>query len=151
MAKKNVKNLVLALAVAGALAGCAAGGGKSGVQLRDLSNSTYFITETMFSDMDFPSLQRNLYQHRSACGSAPRFVMEERETSLATLIETAEIPESYDHVVVVELIQYPESWRANKRVAARAYSYYYNDDVQKRLDRMLDAVRRPGTCEPAAQ
>jgi len=145
------KKLLLALAVGGVLSGCATGTGKAGVQPDDLRNSTYFITELLFNDMDFPTLQRNLFQHREACGSAPRFVMQERETSLGSLIETSEIPQSYEHVVVADLIQYPESWRAAKRVAVRVYSYYYNDDVQQRVDKMLDAVRRPGSCGPAQQ
>ncbi|MDR4125989.1 hypothetical protein [Yanghanlia caeni] len=149
--KKAFNGFASALMAAAVLAGCAAGSGKGGIQPDDLRNSTYFITEFMLSDMDFPGLQRNLYQHRAACGTAPRFVMQERETSLATLIETSDIPQSYENVIIADLIQYPESWRASNRVAVRVYSYYYNDDVQQRLDRMLDAVRRPGTCEPVAQ
>ena len=145
-----MKNRVLALAVAGVLGGCAAGGGKPGVQADDLRSTSHFITEQLITDMDFPTLQRNLFQHRDACGTAPRFAMDKGETGRATLTETADIPESYENVVLADLIQYPESWRSPKRVQARVYSYYYNDDVQKRVDRMLDAVRRPGVCDAAA-
>jgi len=142
-----MKKIVLLLAVAGLLAGCASGTGRT-VKLDDLRSSSHFVTEQWMGDMDFPTLQRNLFQHRAACGSAPRFVMHERETSHASLIETADLPESYENVVVADLIQYPDSWRAPMRVAARVYSYYYNDDVQKRVDRMLGAVRSPGVCDP---
>ena len=152
MAKKIVLNRIFpALAVAAVLAGCAAGTGKPGVQPEDLRNSAYYITDLMFTDLDFPTLQRNLYQHRAACGSAPRFVMHEGETSLATLIETSEIPESYEQVVIADMVQYPESLRSAKKILVQAYSYYHSSDVQQRLDRMLDAVRRPGNCGAAAQ
>jgi len=147
--KVAIKRILLVLALGAAMAGCAAGSGKRGVQESDLRSSSHFITEQLIGDMDFPTLQRNLFQHRSACGSAPRFVMDKGETSLASLIETAEIPQDYENVVLADLIQYPDSWRASKRVAVRVYSYYYNDDVQQRVDRMLDAVRRPGVCAPA--
>jgi hypothetical protein len=146
-----MKKLLLAGAVVGLLAGCATGTQRSGVQPDDLRNSSYFITDMMLSDMDFPTLQRNLFKHRAACGNAPRFVMHERETSYASLIETAEIPESYENVVIADLIQYPDSMRSPMRVSVTAYSYYYNDDVQQRLDRMLDAARSPGVCEAPTQ
>jgi len=141
--KIAVRNSVLACAAVALLAGCAAGTKRSGVQPDDLRNSTYFITDMLLSDLDF--------QHRAACGTAPRFVMHERETSLASLIETPEIPESYENVVIADLIQYPDSWRSPMRVAVQVYSYYYNAEVQQRIDRMLDAVRRPGVCEPPVQ
>lgn len=146
-----VKNIALACVVAGVLAGCATTTQHAGVQPGDLRNSTYFVKDLMLSDMDFPTLQRNLFQHRAECGSAPRFVMHEGETSHASLIESSEIPDSYENVVIADLIQYPESWRAPMRVAVEVYSYYNNADVQQRVERMLDAVRRPGVCEPEAQ
>lgn len=137
----------IAAVVAGVLlAGCAAGGSGMGVQADQLRNSAHFVTETLISDMDFAGLQRNLFQHRAACGTAPRFVMKPNETGFATLIETAELPESYENVVIADLTQFPDSLRSPKRVMIRVYSYYYNDDVQQRVDRMLDAVRRPGVC-----
>lgn len=138
--------MVFGLAVCGFLAGCAASGARKGVQPDDLRKSTHFVTEVLIGEMNFPMLQRNLFQHRAACGSAPRFVMHEGETSYASLIETPEIPKSYENVVLADLTQYPDSFRSPMRVAVRVYSYYYNDDVQKRVDRMLDAVRRPGIC-----
>ena len=140
-----LKNILLALAVVGVLAGCAAAQ-RTGVQPQDLRKSTYFVTESTIAEMDFPSLQRNLFQHRAACGSAPRFVMHEGETGYASLIETAEIPDSYENVVMADLIQFPPSVRSPMRVIVRVYSYYYNDDVQQRVDRMLSAVRSPGVC-----
>lgn len=141
-----MKSFMLGLISAGVLAGCAAPG-TSGVQPDDLRDSQHFVTETIISDLDFPNLQRNLYKHRAECGAAPRFVMHERQTGYASLIETQEIPESYENVVLADLVQYPETLRAPKRVEVRVYSYYYNDDVQKRVDRMLGAIRRPGVCE----
>lgn len=134
------------LAAGGVLAGCAAGDSGRGVQVDQLLDSTYFVTETLVSDMDFAGLQRNLFQHRAACGTAPRFVMKSNETGFALLIETQDIPASYENVVVADLTQFPDSLRSPKRVMFRVYSYYYNDDVQQRVGRMLDAVRRPGVC-----
>ena len=145
-----MKKTVLVLAVGALLAGCAAGGsGTRDIRENDLRKSTHFINDLMLSDMDFPTLQRNLFRHRDACGSAPRFIMDKGETSRGSLIDAAEIPESYENVVLADLIQYPESWRSAKKVAVRIYSYYYNDAVQKRVDWMLDAVRQPGVCTPA--
>jgi len=145
-----MKKTVLVLAVGALLAGCAAGGsGTRDIRENDLRKSTHFINDLMLSDMDFPTLQRNLFRHRDACGSAPRFIMDKGETSRGSLIDAAEIPESYENVVLADLIQYPESWRAAKKVAVRVYSYYYNDAVQKRVDWMLGAVRQPGVCTPA--
>src|SRR5690606_30856697 len=138
--------LVSVLAIGALVSACAAPDGPRNVQPEDLRKSTHFITERLFGDLDFPTLQRNLFKHRDACGSAPRFVMHEMETGYASLIETAEIPESYENVVMMDLIQYPESFRSPKRVALRAYSYYYNDDVQRRVDRMLAVVQQPGVC-----
>lgn len=143
--------LLSVLAIGVVVTACAAPDGPRNVQPEDLRKSTHFITERLFSDLDFPTLQRNLFKHRDACGSAPRFVMHEMETGYASLIETAEIPESYENVVMMDLIQYPESWRSPKRVALRAYSYYYNDDVQRRVDRMLAVVQQPGVCQPENQ
>jgi|SRR5690606_13745742 len=143
----STRSFILGLLSVGVLAGCATSG-TSGVQADDLRRSVHFVTETVISDLDFPSLQRNLYKHRAACGTAPRFVMHEGQTSFASLIETQEIPESYENVVLADLTQYLESMRAPKRVAVRVYSYYYNDEVQERVDRMMGAVRRPGVCEP---
>lgn len=148
MAMDGTKKILTVLATVSALAGCAAGGGRTGVQADDLRDSTHLVSEVLIGEMNFPTLQRNLFQHRDACGSAPRFVMHERETSHASLIETAEIPASYENVVLADLIQYPESFRSSMRVAVRVYSYYYNDDVQARVDRMLAAVRSPGVCSP---
>ena len=142
-----VKNILLGLTMVGLLAGCAATE-RRGVQAEDLRKSRYFVTESLIGEMDFPTLQRNLFQHRAACGSAPRFVMHEGETGYASLVETPDIPESYDNTVLADLIQYPESIRSPMRVAVRVYSYYYNDDVQKRVDRMMGAVRNPGVCQP---
>lgn len=145
-----MKKTVLVLAVGALLAGCAAGGsGTRDIRENDLRKSTHFINDLMLSDMDFPTLQRNLFRHRDVCGSAPRFIMDKGETSRGSLIDAAEIPESYENVVLADLIQYPESWRAAKKVAVRVYSYYYNDAVQKRVDWMLGAVRQPGVCTPA--
>lgn len=144
--KKRVRNGLAVLAVAGLLGGCAAGGGRTGVQADKLRTSSHFVTEQVIADMDFPTLQRNLFQHRAACGTAPRFVMKPGETGYATLYETADIPESYENVVMADLTQWPDSLRSTKRVNVRVYSYHYNDDVQKRVDIMLDAVRRPGVC-----
>jgi len=143
--------LVSVLAIGALVSACAAPDGPRNVQPEDLRKSTHFITERLFGDLDFPTLQRNLFKHRDACGSAPRFVMHEMETGYASLIETAEIPESYENVVMMDLIQYPESFRSPKRVALRAYSYYYNDDVQRRVDRMLAVVQQPGVCQPENQ
>lgn len=143
-----MKNILLALALGGVLAGCASNAQRGGVQAQDLRKSTQLRMERIFADMDFPKLQRNLFQHRAACGSAPRFVMHQGETSYASLIETADLPDSYENVVLADLTQYPESLRATERVAFRFYSYYYNNDIQQRIDRMLSAVLNPGSCEP---
>lgn len=142
-----LKNTLLMLALGGVLAGCAASEGRTGVQAQDLRKSTYLIMETTMGDIDFPTLQRNLFQHRAACGSAPRFVMDEGETGYASLVEAAEIPESYENVVMFDLIQYPASWRSPVRVGVRAYSYYSNSDVKARVQRMLGAIRNPGVCD----
>lgn len=146
---RAITRVALGLAAAGLLAGCAAGG-RTGVQPDDLRKSVHFVTELLISEMDFPTLQRNLFHHRAACGNAPRFVMHKGETGYASLIETVDIPDSYENVVLADLVQYPASWRSPMRVAVRVYSYYYNDDVQQRVDRMLNAVRSPGVCEPAS-
>lgn len=142
-----LKNILLVLAAGGVLAGCATTE-RTGVQPQDLRKSTHFVTEATIGEMDFPSLQRNLFQHRAACGDAPRFVMHEGETGYASLIETAEVPDSYENVVMADLIQFPASVRSPMRVIVRVYSYYYNDDVQQRVDRMLGTIRNPGVCEP---
>ncbi|NLC37443.1 MAG: hypothetical protein GX772_13585 [Alcaligenaceae bacterium] len=141
-----LKNILAALVLGGVLAGCASTGNRS-VQADDLrKEETYLITDTVISELDFPALQRNLFQHRAACGSAPRFVMHEGETAYASLFETADTPESYEDVVIADLIQYPDSWRAPMRVAISFYSYYNNSDVQQRVAAMLGAVRSPGVC-----
>ena len=143
-----LKKLFLALALGGMLGACASGVQRAGVQANDLRDSSRFVTEVLLPDMNFPLLQRSLFQHRAACGSAPRFFMHEGETGYASLVETDELPASYENVILADLVHYLESWRAPERVAVRVYSYYYNDDVQRRIDRMLDAVRRPGQCAP---
>jgi hypothetical protein len=142
-----VKNILLGVVAAAVLTACAAPAQK-GVQPEDIRDSAHFVTESIISNLDFPSLQSRLFQHRSACGSAPRFIMDKGETGYAMLVETAEVPESYENVIIADLVQYPESFRAPMRVAFRVYSYYYNDDVQQRLDRMMAAVRTPGVCTP---
>jgi len=143
-----LKKIMAVLAVASVLAGCATGAAHKGVQPEDLRKSRYFVAEQLIADLNFPLLQRRLFEHRAACGSAPRFIMHEGQTSYASLIDTAEIPESYENVVMADLIQYPDSWRSPERVAVRVYSYYLNDDVRRRAERMLGAIRRPGVCEP---
>lgn len=146
--KKGVRNILTVGAVAGILAGCAAGGSQRGLRADQLRDSSNFVTEEIINDMDFPTLQRHLFQHRAACGTAPRFVMQPGETGLATLFETQEIPQTYENVVLADLTQYQDSVRAPKRVSMRIYSYYYNDGVQKRIDRLVDVVRRPTVCQP---
>ena len=143
-----VARVALLVGSVAVLAGCA--GGSQGVQPKALRNSTHFVTERVLGDMDFPTLQSNLFKHRAACGSAPRFVMHEGETSVASLVETPEVPDSYEDVVLMDLVQYPESYRSSNRVAIRVYSYYYNEDVQRRVDAMLAAVQTPGVCTQAA-
>ncbi len=145
--KKKIGRAIMAVAVVAALlAGCATGGAGQGVQADQVRTSAHFVTEKVIGELDFATLQRNLFQHRAACGTAPRFVMKPNETGLATLLETPDIPQSYENVVLADLIQFPDSIRSPKRVMFRVYSYYYNDDVQQRIDRMFDAVRRPGVC-----
>lgn len=143
----TMKNILLGLVLGSALAGCATQGGRAGVQPQDLRQSGHLITETLIGGLDFPMLQSGLFQHRAACGSAPRFVMHEGETSFASLVETAELPESYENVIVIDLVQYPDSVRSPMRVAVSAYSYYDNADVRRRVDSMLSAVRAPGVCD----
>lgn len=143
-----MKKTFLTLAFAGMLGGCAASGDRAGVQIQDLQKPSNLIAEQLIADMDFPALQRNLFKHRAECGSAPRFAMDKGETGHASLIETAELPDSYENVVVADLTQYPESWRSSARVAVSVYSYYNNAEVRQRAERMLDAVRRPGNCAP---
>ena len=137
--------------MAGVLTGCATSSDNMGVQAKDLRNSTRFITERLYGDLNFPTLQRGLFQHRAACGSAPRFVMHEGETSRASLIDSEQIPTSYENVVLMDLVQYPANFRGGERVEVQVYSYYYNDAVQQRIDEMLNAIERPGVCDPKAE
>jgi len=148
---KKAMGLAPRVLVAGVLGGCAASPDNIGVQAKDLRTPDRFITERLYGELDFPTLQRGLFKHRAACGTAPRFIMHEGETSRASLIDADEIPSTYENVVLMDLVQYPANARAGNRVEVRAYSYYYNGDIQRRVEKMLDAIEHPGVCDPDAE
>lgn len=134
------------------LSGCAHN--DEGRWARDLRSDAHFRGERVLP-MTFAQIQMALFKHEAACGSAPEFALEPRQTSYATL--TVRPVDAIDdrQVILADLMYYRASdlggWLAKDedrdwRTRAKIYSFYAGSEVDARIDQMFRAITNPGEC-----
>lgn len=132
--------IVLALAL---LAGCA--GNQAGLRETDLRDPELMRGEK-FINLNLPRIQGALFKHQAACGNAPTFKMDPGHTSYATIIYRPDGTESLDQAVMLDLIQHKENFLHDERVKALVYTYYFNPQVEERIDYVLRIFSHPELC-----
>lgn len=140
-----MKKMALMLAVA-VVAGCAAP--SQGLRLTDLRSPTYFRGERTIS-MNFPKIQRALFKHQAACGTAPQFAMDPRQTNYATITDRPDGAQGYEQAVIVDLTQYQPNLMSEERARANIYSYYADNETKRRIEHVFAAIAHPEVCPGA--
>jgi hypothetical protein len=143
----RVKALMTSLAIV-TLAGCATG--SQGLREGDLRNENYYRGERFISAMTFPKLQQALFKHEAACGKAPIFKMDERQTGYATLWLHDENSTDLRDSIMVDLTALQSGMMAGERVKAQTYSYYNTSEAKRRVSTIWAAIEKPGVCGDAA-
>ena len=138
------KRSALLLGAALVLAGCAARG-PEGLHLNDLLTSDYFRLQRNIPYDTFAPVQMALFKHQRACGGDITFTADPNHASYAIVTEKDFPGAGWDHTLVIRLVLLQD-----RPVKAAAYSYYAG--TERRIDRMFDAIIKPGVCEdkPAA-
>ncbi|RTZ44387.1 hypothetical protein EKL30_07340 [Candidimonas sp. SYP-B2681] len=140
-----MKRIVMFAAVV-VLAGCATK--QAGVREYDLRDPQYFHTERTLP-LTFPKIQMALFKHKTACGSAPKFSMDPRQTNYATIIDLPEDAVSLERAVLADLIQLQGTMMEESRVRVKVYSYYSDAAADKRVEQFFNAILRPEVCADA--
>jgi len=140
---RKVIQATLAFTAFALMAGCAST--PAGLRMSDLRDPVYFRGERILPG-NFPTLQMALFKHEQACGYAPKFALDKDQTSYATIIDMREPSSSYEHAVMIDLIQYKPNYLADDRVKAKAYSYYADAATLRRIDVVYQAMLNPEVC-----
>jgi hypothetical protein len=133
-------------AAAVALAGCATN--PEGLREYDLRDPQYFRTERTIP-LPFPKIQMALFRHKAACGTAPEFFMDPRQTNYGTLVQKPEGAVNLEDAVLADLVQYQGTMHEESRVKAKVYSYYSDSAADKRVEQFFNAILHPGICPEA--
>lgn len=132
--------LMLGLAV---LAGCAAN--SSGLRMVDLRDPQYLRTERTIP-LSFAQIQRALFKHQAACGSAAEFSVDARKTGYATIVERPAGAVNFENAILVDLTQYQGTLMEESRVKTKVYTYYADSATEKRIDQVFNAIAHPEVC-----
>lgn len=143
----HMKKLAL-IALLATLTGCASG--PDGLTESNLRQSVYHRQERIVA-ATFPQLQMALFRQEQACGSAPTFKMNTRQTNFATLIDLPDPSSPYELAVMADLTQFMETHLAPARIRAEIYSYYSDSATLDRINRLFDAIEYPGVCPGEAR
>lgn len=133
-----------------ALAGCA-GGAQQGLRETDLRSDLYYRGDYTISSMDFPRLQRALFKHQAACGSAPVFAVDKDQTGYATLWLYGDDTRNLRNAIMVDLTALKTTFMAEERVKAKVYSYYNTSKEEQRTRSIWRAIESPGQCDVAGE
>lgn len=139
---KKMKKIAMLAALA-VLGGCAAG--SAGLRAVDLRDPMYLRTERTIP-LTFPKIQMALFKHQAACGNAPQFSMDPRQTGYATVVYRPEGAVNFDQAVLVDLIQYQETMMEESRTKTKVYTYYADPATKKRIDQVFEAIAHPEVC-----
>ena len=145
-AMKNAKAIPLLIALM-MLAGCAAD--TAGLRIGDLRSPIYYRGERTIP-LTFPKIQMALFKHQAACGEAPEFAMDPRQTNYATLTLKPAGSDSYERAVIADLVQLQGSMMEESRVKAKVYAYYADSATKQRIEQLFDAIAYPGQCGGAS-
>ena len=137
-----MKTMMLLMALL-TLAGCATDA--TGLRVVDLRDPKFFRTERTIP-MTFPKIQMALFKHQNACGSAPEFAMDPRETNYATIIDKPADAEGFEQAVLVDVVQYQATMMEDPRSRARVYTYYADTATERRINQLFDAILHPEAC-----
>lgn len=140
--KNNMKKMTIIVAAL-VLAGCAAGA--AGLRLVDLRDPKYSRGERTIP-LTFPKIQMALFKHKDACGSAPHFSVDARQTNYATIIERPEGAENFERAVLVDLVQYQSTMMEDARTRGQIYTYYTDTATKNRVDQLFNAILHPEVC-----
>lgn len=130
-----MKKFAIVLAAA-MLGGCATGPVK--FRASDVRQPQYLRAERKIP-LNFPKIQMALFKHKQVCGWAPEFVMDEGQTSFATVYYKPTPTSKDDRTIVVDL-----TFLQDGSVRAQAYSYYANAGAQ--VTEAFTAMTNPGVC-----
>ena len=131
------------MAAALVLAGCAAGA--AGLRLVDLRDPKYSRGERTIP-LTFPKIQIALFKHKDACGSAPHFSVDPRQTNYATIVDKPADAESFEQAVLVDLVQYQSTMMDEERTRGQIFTYYADTATKKRVDDLFNAILHPEVC-----
>ncbi|SHI26765.1 hypothetical protein [Pollutimonas bauzanensis] len=140
-----MKKIAMCMALA-VLAGCAAT--PQGLREVDLRDPKYFRAEHIIP-LPFPKIQMALFKHQAACGSAPEFFMDPRQTNYATIIQKPAGASSFERAVLADLVQLQGTMMAESRVRAQVYTYYTDAAAEKQINDFLAAIAHPEVCPDA--
>lgn len=139
---QNMKKTVMLMALA-MLAGCATG--PAGLRMTDLRDPQYLRTERTIP-LTYPKIQMALFKHQAACGSAPQFSLDPRQTSYATIVQQPAGAVNFEHAILVDLTSYQGTMMEESRIKAKVYAYYADSATKKRIDQVFNAIAHPEVC-----
>ncbi len=127
---------VFALASLAVLAACAS---TPGLTVNQLETDRYQVTERRRLPIDFPQVQKNLFQHAAACGQTYTFEMVPNESAFARVVYRPTPDAGWDRSVVLSL-----TLLHNRSINVKAYSYRAGQMDQ--VHEMLTAMMKPDAC-----
>ncbi|NYT44762.1 hypothetical protein H0A64_07975 [Alcaligenaceae bacterium] len=125
------------------LAGCAST--PQGLRVTDLRDQRYFRGDYTIP-LSFAKIQAALFKHEAACGSAPVFALDPRQTSYATITDKPAGQTSYENAIVADLTFYQSTLMSEPRSRAHVYSYYADSATQQRIEQLFAAIAHPEVC-----
>ncbi len=141
----KMKKIAMCMALA-VLAGCAAT--PKGLRVVDLRDPEYFRAEHIIP-LTFPKIQMALFKHQAACGSAPEFSMDARQTNYATIIQKPAGASTFERAVLADLTQFQGTMMSDSRTRAQVYSYYADAAADKQIADLFAAIAHPEVCPDA--
>ncbi len=146
---ETMKKMAMLAALSAILAGCATGPtGPAGLRESDLRDPKFFRAERVLP-LSFPKIQMALFKHQAACGSAPVFSMDARQTNYATIVQKPAGAVNFEHAVLADLEQLQDTMMAPSRAKATVYTYYADAATIKQIDQVFNAIAHPEVCPGA--
>lgn len=119
------------------LAACASK--PTGLTMYQLETEPYLITSRNRLPIDFPHVQKNLFQHQATCQQQYQFKMAENESSFAYVIYQPENTLGLEDAVVLSMVLLHD-----RSINVKAYSYKPGN--MDRVHQMLTAIMMPENC-----
>lgn len=106
----------------------------------ELESESYFLTNRNRLPIDFPGVQKNLFEHEKICHVKYVFRMEPNKSSYGYVYYQPEGTIGWKDRVLITMVLLQ-----NKTINVKAYSYYAGQ--MDRAHKMLTAIMKPKSCE----